>query len=415
MVAFLISKTAPGGQAYGFADVGGFVTDVNGNLFKTSEYTVNCTFGQVNCESQRTLALNSCSLTTEDNGGYWFVHCYATTPTIPAISTGGNDVVWAVNVLAMPTELASFQNYQPSRNVGDAVPSSIGAFELQAQLIAPDSHLSSITASTLTIKAFENIAILGNLNPPVFLGTGDVVINANSNIDLMANYDIIMGADREIDMTGASTIRFTAPEIRAHGYTTVKVPGTASIPSVSPLALTNGNDYAGAQNKSQIEFQFYGGGFNHYISSRHNANVTYDDGNAIDFWLYSVTTGGNAQTASSAPGTGNVNTMSITAGNVIINRPLYSVSDFNRRLSGSDIVQPIIQYGTATGSGASGSVTVALPVAYTSSNSYVATASMMDVDPARMSVNRDSASQITIYWFQAGSGTQTLGWNTMGN
>jgi hypothetical protein len=415
MVAFLIPKTAPGGQAYGYANVGGFVTDVNGNLFKTSEYTVNCTFGQVNCESQRTLALNSCSLTTEDNGGYWFVHCYATTPTVPAISTGGNDVVWAVNILAMPTELASFQNFQPSQNVGDILPSSIGAFELQAQLIAPNSHLSSITASTLTIKAFENIAILGNLNPPVFLGTGDVAINANSNIDLMANYDIIAGAGREIDMTAVSTIRFTSPEIRAHGYTTVKIPGTASIPSVSPLALTNGNDYAGAQNKSQIEFQFYGGGFNHYISSRHNANVTYDVGNAIDFWLYSVTTGGNAQTASSAPGTGNINVMSITAGNVVINRPLYSISDFNRRLSGSDIVQPIIQYGSTTGSGASGSVTVALPVAYTSSNSYVAFASMMDVDPARMSVNRDSASQITIYWFQAGSGTQTLGWQTSGS
>jgi hypothetical protein len=280
----------------------------------------------VNCESQRTLALNSCSLTTEDQGGYWFVHCYATTPTIPAVSTGGNDVVWAVNVLAMPTELASFQNFQPSQNVGDVIPSSIGAFELQGQFIAPDSHLSSITASTLTIKAYENIAILGNLNPPIFLGTGDVAINANSNIDLMANYDIIMGADREIDMTAASTIRFTAPEIRAHGYTTVKVPGTASIPAVSALALTNGNQYDGAQNKSQIEFQFYGGGFNHFISSRHDANVVYGTGNAIDFWLYSVYTGGDAQTASSAPGTGNVNSMSITASNVVINRPI-QISD----------------------------------------------------------------------------------------
>ena len=327
MVAFLIPKTAPGGQAYGYANVGGFVTDVNGNLFKTSDYTVNCTFGQVNCESQRTLALNSCSLTTEDSGGYWFVHCYATTPTVPAISIGGNDVVWAVNVIAMPTELASFQNFQPSQNVGDVIPSTIGAFELQAQLIAPNSHLSSITASTLTIKADENIAILGNLNPPVFLGTGAVAINANSNIDLMANYDIIMGAGREIDMTAVSTIRFTSPEIRAHGYTTVKIPGTASIPSVSPLALTNGGDYANTQDKSQIEFQYYGnGGFNHYISSRHDANVVYGSGNAIDFWLYSVNTGGNAQTASSAPGTGNVNTMSLTASNVVINRPI-QISD----------------------------------------------------------------------------------------
>jgi hypothetical protein len=96
------------------------------------------------------------------------------------------------------------------------------------------------------------------------------------------------------------------------------------------------------------------------------------------------------------------------SGNFYANNALY------RNLSATAINQPILQYGETTGSGASGSVTITLPVAYTSSNSYVATASMMDVDPARMSVNRDSASQITIYWFQAGSGSQKLGWNTMG-
>ena len=88
--------------------------------------------------------------------------------------------------------------------------------------------------------------------------------------------------------------------------------------------------------------------------------------------------------------------------------------DFKRKLSGTNISQPIVQYGSVTGSGASGSVTVTLPVAYTSATSYVVTASMMDTTAAKMSANRDSASQITIYWSQAGSGSQTLGWNTMG-
>ena len=393
MVAFLISKTAPGGQAYGFADVGGFVTDVNGNLFKTSDYTVNCTFGQVNCESQRTLALNSCSLTTEDNGGYWFVHCYATTPTVPAISSGGNDVVWAVNVLAMPTELASFQNFQPSQNVGDVIPSSIGAFELQAQLIAPNSHLSSITASTITLQASENASFLaGNFTVPTYFSTGSITVGGTNQVSLLANI-VAIGAQTDVDIqansgnvnvVGGSNIHLVACnyfQINAGSYmntdvygdmttdlggvytvtsaevinlngsngiglnssnainltassnvtintvTTIQIPGTASIPSVSPLALTNGGDYANNQNKSQIEFQYYGnGGFNHYISSRHDANVVYGSGNAIDFWLYSVYTGGDAQTASSAPGTGNVNTMSLTASNVVINRPI-QISD----------------------------------------------------------------------------------------
>jgi hypothetical protein len=200
MVAFLISKTAPGGQAYGFADVGGFITDVNGNLFKTSDYTVNCTFGQVNCESQRTLALNSCSLTTEDNGGFWFVHCYATTPTVPAISSGGNDVVWAVNVLAMPTELASFQNFQPSQNVGDVIPSSIGAFKLQAQLIAPDTHLSSITASTLTFQASENTSLLaGGFTVPTYLSTGSITVAGTNQVNLLGNI-VAIGGQTDVDI-----------------------------------------------------------------------------------------------------------------------------------------------------------------------------------------------------------------------
>ena len=392
MVAFLISKTAPGGQAYGFADVGGFVTDVNGNLFKTSEYTINCTFGQVNCESQRTLALNSCSLTTEDNGGYWFVHCYATTPTVPAISTGGNDVVWAVNVLAMPVELASFQNYQPSQNVGDVIPSSIGAFQLQAQLIAPNSHFSSITASTLTFQASENASLLaGNFTVPTYFSTGSITVGGTNQASVLANI-VAIGAQTDVDIqansgnvnvVGGSNIHLVAcnylqinsgsymntdvygdmttdlggvytvtsaevinlngsngiglnssnainltatSNVNINTITTIQLPGTASIQSVSPLALTSGNQYDGAQHKSQIEFQFYGGGFNHFISSRHDANVTYGSGNAIDFWLYSVYTGGDAQTASSAPGTGNINVMSLTAANVVINRPI-QISD----------------------------------------------------------------------------------------
>jgi hypothetical protein len=100
---------------------------------------------------------------------------------------------------------------------------------------------------------------------------------------------------------------------------------------------------------------------------------------------------------------------------IVLNGPTAATSTFTRTMSSTDIAQPIIQYGTATGSGASGSVNVSLPVAYSSASSYIVTASMMDVDAARMSVNRNSASNITIYWFQAGSGTQTLGWTTMGS
>lgn len=85
--------------------------------------------------------------------------------------------------------------------------------------------------------------------------------------------------------------------------------GNTPIASVSALALVNG-DPNSVTGRSQIEFQYNGGGYNHYIASRHNASSVNNNSNAIDFWLYS-TTGG--QTGSTAPNNGNVAAMSVTA------------------------------------------------------------------------------------------------------
>jgi hypothetical protein len=92
-----------------------------------------------------------------------------------------------------------------------------------------------------------------------------------------------------------------------------------------------------------------------------------------------------------------------------------TASTVNRTLSATSVAQPIIQYGEdATGSGASGSVVINLPVAYTSASSYVAFATMEDADPAEMSVTRNSSSQIEIFWQQGSGGSHILAWNTMG-
>jgi hypothetical protein len=357
----------------------------------------------------------------DDNGNY-----YISWSIVANVDRSGNNEQLQWNITMIPKEMTQTM---AASSYAAGFPSTVNSSTILYEY--PNTALSSIHASTLTFQASENISLLaGNFTIPTYFSTGSITVGGTNQASVLANI-VAIGAQTDVDIAGytgnvniaagsninltaSNSIQLNSSNVNIDTFTTIQLPGTASIQSVSPLALTNGNQYDGAQNKSQIEFQFYGGGFNHYISTRHDANVVYGTGNAIDFWLYSVYTGGDPQTASSAPGTGNVNSMTIAAANVIIYRPLYSISDFNRRLSGTDIVQPIIQYGTTTGTGASGSVTVTLPVAYTSGTSYVATASMMDVDPARMSVNRDSASQITIYWFQAGSGAQTLGWNTMG-
>ena len=88
--------------------------------------------------------------------------------------------------------------------------------------------------------------------------------------------------------------------------------------------------------------------------------------------------------------------------------------EVNRTLSGTSISQPVIQYNTISSSGNNGSQTVALPTPYTSGTSYVAFACMEDADPGEISVVRDNLSSITIYWAQAGGGSHTIAWNTMG-
>jgi uncharacterized protein (DUF2345 family) len=88
--------------------------------------------------------------------------------------------------------------------------------------------------------------------------------------------------------------------------------------------------------------------------------------------------------------------------------------EVNRTLSGTSISQPVIQYNTISTSGNNGSQTVALPTPYTSGTSFVAFACMEDADPAEISVVRDNLSSITIHWAQAGGGSHTIAWNTMG-
>jgi hypothetical protein len=89
--------------------------------------------------------------------------------------------------------------------------------------------------------------------------------------------------------------------------------------------------------------------------------------------------------------------------------------EFKRKLSGTNISQPIIQYGEDnTGSGNTGSVVITLPVAYPLASSYVAFATMEDSSPSEISVVRNTASEIEIFWAKAGSGSHVIVWQTIG-
>ena len=157
-----------------------------------------------------------------------------------------------------------------------------------------------------------------------------------------------------------------------------------SIAPVSPYAAVNGGLYT-SPYYPQIEFQYGGGGggFTHYIGSRHLATTSFNTGNAIDFWI--ATTGTAA--ASTGPGVSNAAMMSVTAAGVGIStqtpataldvnggvtirngyRPSYSNVS-----SGTSFTVPPTAYGTHFNITASSITGITLPtvVGSTDSNAY---------------------------------------------
>ena len=109
------------------------------------------------------------------------------------------------------------------------------------------------------------------------------------------------------------------------------------------------------------------------------------------------------------------NQVAVTAtGNALeVSGDSYLVGAVDRFLGGP-VPQPIIQYGEVAGSGSSGSASVTLSNAYTSSNSYIAHATMEDTNPAQVSVARTANNAFTIYWTSGGGGTHSLCWTTYG-
>jgi hypothetical protein len=89
------------------------------------------------------------------------------------------------------------------------------------------------------------------------------------------------------------------------------------------------------QTNADIAFDYggTGGGFRHFISTRHN-NVTNSLGNGIDFYINNS----GSSNGSSAPGTGNVMQLSVTATGVGIGTPVLN-SNIKLAVAGSTLLQ----------------------------------------------------------------------------
>ncbi len=126
-----------------------------------------------------------------------------------------------------------------------------------------------------------------------------------------ANYGLLVAA-------GKVGIGTTAPLVTLDVTGNALITGANTNTPNTPISAvefmtgrTNASGLVSGQTTADIAIQYGGGGYRHFIASRHNG-ATGSNQNAIDFYINNGTTAG----ASSAPGTNNTEVMSITEAGV---------------------------------------------------------------------------------------------------
>ena len=239
------------------------------------------------------------------------------------------------------------------------------------------SNNISLTAPTINLNGAvnqlgdvnmcnHNITNLGyiggvNRNALVF-GSGFSRLTSESNLSVESATGYV-----EVNANaGAGTIYLTASDIEARGNLTMPSAGTINMVGGSILNVGNMT----------------------------GSNLT-------------ISTGGNLTLTPT--GTTNFSTDINLSQHIISN-----VGGLTRTLNSTPIAQPVIQYGTATGSGTSGSNVVTLSTAYASSNSYVVQVTMRDAPTAQLYATPTASNSFTIGWSSAGTGAQNIMWTTFG-
>lgn len=359
---------------------------------------------------------------------------------VPAYIGTGNILVGGTNSV----ELVGDQTV-----VGGLTDVNIAA--LNGSLYLTGNSTIQMAASTISMKNYVDISgalfapqVLGlsSINGSPFSGGGGWVGTATSDLD-MANYNIlnvssiinsnairITAGDGFLNMDDASKVTtlvmtsasaISAVGIASDGVITL-LASDAQV-GLSP-ATNSGNINLNAANTINIIADSFTYGISPGAGTVNieadvlwrvrapDINIEDTTGNIINFGsnLYdSFTNIGDQRVKYGTVSGSNIFTIRNITGDIDLEG-----SNVTRTLSATQVGQPVIQYGEASSSGSSGSVVVTLPVAYTSAASYVAFVSMLDADPAEMSVVRNTSSEIEIFWQSAGGGSHTVGWNTMG-
>lgn len=373
---------------YGKGDANATITSPFGQTFPVSQYNCIVTQSAVNIYQQYSLALGEQAWTTSaDGNGNWKLQFNLTTPTIPAAY---NPNFYAIaGVTMIPYDLGHFSGFQQPTNLGEG----FGPGPLFAEI-----QLSTVTTSTLTMFVNENISITAGIAVPAFLGTGNIFIGGTGSSELVGD-SAVVGGEVNVDIAALTG------SLRLSGGADIEVNATTINFSTSVMNFDTTTTLSNLG-----DFDLYAAGRIRLYSPWINIEDT--TGNIINFAsnvFDSFTNIGDQRIKFGTVGLSNIFTIRNISGDIDLEG-----SNVTRTLSAVQVGQPVIQYGEASSSGNNGSVVVTLPTAYTSAASYVAFVSMMDADPAEMSVVRNTSSEIEIFWAQAGGGSHTVAWNTMG-
>ena len=199
---FGISQSYNGNNINGVA----VIKDGNNNQFKISEWACSVALqGVYEFAGLHTAsAFNYIDTHLVNSGGVWAVFFNVYTN----VDRGGNNGAINWDVTMTPLELTQVQPAGFS-----ALPPNSTITLSTVTYAYPNTFISTLLASTLTISAIENISLNAATGIPTFLGNGNIALNANSNIDLMANYDIIAGAGHDITLNSSNDINLNPNNI----------------------------------------------------------------------------------------------------------------------------------------------------------------------------------------------------------
>jgi hypothetical protein len=280
------------------------------------------------------------------------------------------------------------------------------------KLLAPTLNVSTISTATVTVDQIYTRNI--NIDPPstIYISHPDLTINANlttdeaddpqpNNLNLFASSNINIqsigtgGGGGSINIQCANNPALYSINITGDTYVSRTLTANLGMSTTNiNLSTINGAAYVPG-----------GGGGGGWVSTA-TSDLNMSGYNISN--LSSITAAGDL----SISATTNLKTTAISTINTVT-QTIFT-GGVSRTLVSSNVPQPIIQYGYASSTGASGTVTVTIPQRYTTQASYVPFACMVDDPPAQINVSSITRGSFIIGWSSAGTGNQTFAWHTMG-